>query len=251
MKIATYNIWNNETNLLVRKPHILREIMECDADVIALQEVRDKVLAQELARNANYPTCYCQCFPDEEECLCIMSRLPVAASGSWMEECNAIYAVFQAEEKFFSIINAHLPWDSAAEREKQIVAIIAHAEQLSEGNIYLLGDFNCSPTSDVQRFLMGECLLNHKEAKPRWYDLAVSFAERKEMQPYATLDFRKNPNLKGNSIENSERFDRILIRNPYPRKFPELIRVTLFGQHMDEESGLCASDHYGVLAELK
>ena len=80
MKIATYNIWNNETNLLVRKSHILREIMEGDADVIAFQEVRDKVLAQELARNADYPTCYCQCFPDEEECLCIMSRLPVAAS---------------------------------------------------------------------------------------------------------------------------------------------------------------------------
>ncbi|XP_052780935.1 uncharacterized protein LOC128217670 isoform X2 [Mya arenaria] len=42
LKIATYNIWNLMFNWEIRKHHISELIVQTDADVIALQEVRSK-----------------------------------------------------------------------------------------------------------------------------------------------------------------------------------------------------------------
>ena len=78
----------------------------------------------------------------------------------------------------------HLPWDSVAERERQIVEIVKTISERQCDYIYIVGDFNCDDSSDAEV----EC----------------------------TLNFRENPRFRNNTIETNVRFDRILLRNTYP-----------------------------------
>ena len=54
MKIATYNIWNSESGMPYRIKYIVNEIKLINADVICLQEVSSKKLAESIAANAIY-----------------------------------------------------------------------------------------------------------------------------------------------------------------------------------------------------
>lgn len=66
-----------------------------------------------------------------------------------------------------------------------------------------------------------------------------------------TLDFRKNPRFKGNTVETNSRFDRILLQNTYPQQFPVLSGCNVFGTAIYEDIALAASDHYGVVVEME
>jgi hypothetical protein len=69
------------------------------------------------------------------------------------------------------------------------------------------------------------------------------------------LNFRKNPRWgiaePQNTIEVNQRFDWILLKNPYPNKLPELKSSTMFGTKISEETHLAASDHYGIMVEIE
>lgn len=47
--LATYNIWNSDVGMPVRFQCIIKELQKICADIVCLQEVKDKSLAQELA----------------------------------------------------------------------------------------------------------------------------------------------------------------------------------------------------------
>jgi len=250
MKIATYNIWNSQQGMPARKDHIIREIRKVDADVLCLQEVSDRTLAEEIAAAAGYPYVFFDHYPNEDEGLCIVSRLKFEECGSWMEHSNSVYVCIKQNSKQIGVINLHLPWDRVKKREKQIVQITAFADRIKADWVCLAGDFNGSENADVHRFLTGECQLEQMECDPRWYDLAFSYAQCKRMKAECTLNFRKNPRFQGNTIEENLRADRILLRNPYLNNFPTLVSCYIFGETVYEETKLCASDHYGVVAEI-
>jgi hypothetical protein len=44
--------------------------------------------------------------------------------------------------------------------------------------------------------------------------------------------------------------DCIFIHDCYPKEYPSLVDFKYFGKNIDKETGLCASDHYGVVATL-
>lgn len=251
MKIATYNIWNSENGMPRRRKYIIDEIQVIDADVIGLQEVPNRAMAEDIAMAAGYQHCFFEHYPNNEEGLCILSKIPFGECDSWFDETNAIYCSFVQADKKIAVINVHLPWDSVAERERQIVDIVTAIDEKQYDYVYMVGDFNCSDSSDVQRFLNGECLLDNRESKPCWYDLALSYAELKNITAEYTLNFRKNPRFKYNTIETNSRFDRILLRNTYPCEFPILKKCTIFGQRVYEDINLSASDHYGVVVEME
>ena len=85
--------------------------------------------------------------------------------------------------------------------------------------------------------------------------LAEAFAEITDTAIYPTLNFRENPRWgafqKRNTIEVSRRFDFIMLKNPYPEAFPTLKKYGIFGRDISKETGLAASDHYGVCVELE
>ncbi|MDE6622690.1 MAG: hypothetical protein K2K74_19800 [Lachnospiraceae bacterium] len=72
---------------------------------------------------------------------------------------------------------------------------------------------------------------------------------------FATLNFRENPRWgiaePENTIELNQRFDWILLKNPYPAAYPELKNCMLFGTKISKETNLAASDHYGIMVEIE
>lgn len=251
MKIATYNIWNSENGMPYRTNYIIEEIRKIKADVICLQEVHNRQLSEDIAVKAGYQYWYFDSYPNNEEGLCILSNIPFDECGSWLNVLNAIYCSFIHNGKKFSIINIHLPWDSIAERERQIVCLVTAINEKRYDYVYMAGDFNCTDSSDVIRFLRGECLLNNFESTPCWFDLALSYARLSNTNAEYTLNFQENPRFKCNTIETNSRFDRILLRNTYPCDFPLLKECGIFGKTIYEDIGLAASDHYGVTAEIE
>lgn len=214
MKIATYNIWNSESGMPYRIKYIVNETKLIYADVICLQEVSTRKLAESIA-------------------------------------ANAIYCSFFYNSQKIAVVNVHLPWDSVLSREHQIIKIVNAVDKKTYDYVYMAGDFNCSDFSDVQRFLLGECTLNNCEALPCWFDLASAYAEITDKEAEDTLDFCRNPRFKGNTVETNSRFDRILLQNTYPQQFPVLSRCNVFGTAIYEDIALAASDHYGVVVEME
>lgn len=113
--------------------------------------------------------------------------------------------------------------------------VVCLQEVWDKAQARLIAD-NCTDTSDVQRFLIGDCSLTNVEAAPCRYDLA--------------LNFRENPRFMNNTIELNARFDRILLRNTYPYEFPMLKECSVFGKRIYTDINLSASNHYGVVMEM-
>ncbi len=250
MKIATYNIWNSQEGMPYRKRHLIEEIDKINADIVCLQEVCDRKMAEDISKSNDYNFCYFENYFSEDEGLAIISKSPFLKTVSLLSRANAIIGLFEVYEKRLCIVNIHLPWNSPINRERQIIDINSFLDEEQFDAVILAGDFNCSETSDVNRFLLGDCLLGGKEVKYNWYDLALSYAERIMSKPDCTLNFTKNPRFRNNTIEVSSRVDRIMLRNTYPLEFPKLKDCHIFGQKIYDETKLAASDHYGVLAEI-
>lgn len=250
MRIATYNIWNSKNGMPHRGRYIVDEIKKIKADIICLQEVCNGEMAENIAIKLGYQYWFFENFNNDEEGLCILSHIPFEECVSWLDDVNAICCSFLYDNKTISVINVHLPWDSVLERERQIVDIIANIENKQYDYVYMAGDFNCSDSSDVQRFLRGECLLNNSESNPHWFDLALAYAELTNTEAKSTLNFRENPRFTRNTIETNSRVDRILLRNTYPLDPPILNMCAIFGQTIYDDINLSASDHYGVVVEI-
>ena len=79
-------------------------------------------------------------------------------------------------------------------------------------------------------------------------------ADMTGIPPSPTLDFRRNPRWgvvdPPNTLEKTQRFDRILLANPYPTPAPMLTKFGVFGSEISEETRLAPSDHLGVYADL-
>lgn len=247
MKIATYNIWNSDVGMPLRRDQTVNEIIGLNADLLCLQEMKSQACHREIANACSYKYSCFSNHPNEDEGLSIFSRFPI---DHHFYLSNAMIASVKIENCTVLIVNLHLPWDSAIKREESIVKIIKTTTSMKSNFQFILGDFNCSDHSSVQGFLLGDRSLLNAEANPCWYDLATAYAEITDTALEATLNFRENPRWKGNnSIETNQRFDRILMRSTYPNEFPTLKTVSIFGKNVSE-GGYCASDHYGVCAEL-
>lgn len=251
MRIATYNIWNSEQGMPYRNNYIIAEIRKAKADVICLQEVRNKEHAENIAFETGYQYCYFDSYKMEDEGLAILSNMPYESKISLINNANAVACTVRWDEKQLLIVNVHLPWDSEAERERQIVSAVNYINEGKYDCVVMSGDFNCGDTADVHRFLKGECLLYGTEANPCWFDLASAYAEVNNTQAECTLNFRENPRFKNNTIEKNSREDRILLRNSYPCEFPVLSNCKVFGQTVYDNIGLAASDHYGVVVDIE
>lgn len=250
MKIATYNIWNDERGGIARQRQVAEEIAAVSADVIGLQEVAPRLFDEKL--KALYPYAVFRAYAGEEEGLAILSRYPMLQS-TWLHEregCAALNAVLEAGGRRVSVTNLHLPWDSAMEKERQTVAADRFARGQDAEIRMLLGDFNGGLNSSAHRFLTGEQTLSGREANPCWYELSSAYAaaQRKPLPP--TLDFLTNPRWGGrNRTEIPVAADRIYVM--FHEGMDDLRRVSLFGTAVSQESGYAASDHYGVAAEIE
>ena len=254
MKIATYNIWNDEATLELRAKQIIEEIRAVEADVIGLQEVSTEFYKNHLATESGYVHHVFMQYPGEEEGLAMLSRYPLIFLEALYQRENyansiAMNAFFMVDGVRFSLTNVHLPWDSVVAREHQILAIDRHLGEQNADFHILIGDFNSDIGSSVDRYLCGEQTLHGYEAKPCWNDLARAYAARSGEAIKPTLDTVHNPRWAGKkSMYAPEVMDRIYIRDHWHET--ELELVQLFGTKVSKKNGYAASDHYGVVAEV-
>ena len=258
MKLATYNIWNDEAGMPYRLEQITDEITGINADIICLQEVADLERHKKLAELCGYAYSHYK----TDAGLSILSKLPMTPQGTngtlgamdkTADFAFGTAAFLRSEKGNLFIINVHLPWESASLREKAIVDIVNAAAGAQADYCFLLGDFNCSEVSSVHRFLTNEQSLLGSDAY--FFDLADAFAGRTGKKALPTLNFRENPRWgvvqPENTIEVNGRFDWILLKNPYPQSLPVLKDYAIFGTKVSPRTKLAASDHYGVFVEIE
>lgn len=244
MKIAAYNIWDHPAGLPHRTTHIIDILTALDADILCLQE---NFLGENLSsRLSALP--YCVHHPDTD--LSVLSRYPIT---SCRQLSCALLAHIRTDTAALCLVNVHLPWQSASAREQAIVDAVSAADEYRADYTVIAGDFNCSDASSVHRFLCGEQSLCGHDAS--CFDLAEAYAALTGIPPEPTLDFRQNPRWgiidPQNTLEKNQRFDRILLVNPYPAPAPTLLSFGLFGREVSEITHLAPSDHWGIYACLE
>jgi len=257
MRFATYNVWNeDEKGVGIRFEQLIQEITNVNADIIALQEVTTKFYQDAVNALKIYQYSVFRNYSGEDEGLAIFSKSP-------FEDCtfldtyaeysrsNALNALLKVGKATFSVTNVHLPWDSIKVKEEQAVAIdrFIHEQREAADYFIMLGDFNCSPNSSVHRFLVGDQTLYGNESKPYWLEVSSNFAILNNTVLLPTLDCINNPRWKGkNSIYVPENCDRIYIMDNW--NYFAFKNVQLFGTEISPVTKLCASDHYGVMADI-
>lgn len=245
MRFATYNIWNDES-LPRRAPLLIDTILRANADIIALQEVPSSLWD---AVERLYPHSAYRQYSGEDEGLAILSRYPISLEKWLHGTADALHVLIEAHGERISLANAHLPWQSILARERQIVSLSAYLGGIDADRHVLLGDFNGDQSSSVHRFLVGDQSLLGSECAPVWIDIAGSYAKLCGTAFPPTLDTIGNPRWKGkNMLYAPQTMDRIYLRDSWE---PSSIQhADVFGAEVDTETGLCPSDHYGVLADI-
>ena len=128
MRIATYNVWNENKGIGNRIEHILKEIRNVGADLIALQEITPQFYRNHLLNMSEYPYSEFGKYTNEDEGLAILSKYPfinrtfLHADRDYKHSC-ALNVLIHINNIKISITDVHLPWDSIKIKEEQIVAI--------------------------------------------------------------------------------------------------------------------------------
>lgn len=261
LRVLTVNIWNRQGPWETRRDLLRRGIRELAPDVVGLQEVisdGERSQADEIAEGMGYETAY---GPAHELARgwrfgnAVLSRFDIASSETVaLPEAGAgerralLCTVLATPWGQLPFLSTHLNWKfhHGYAREAQALCI---AEAIGQRHPVrapwlppvLVGDFNCVPESTEMRFLTGLHAIGGRS-----FYMADCFAEVGN-GPGATFDADRNP-FAGLTFEAPRRIDYVLVRGPdgEGRGKPRSCRVVLDDVH----DGICASDHYGVFAEI-
>lgn len=252
MRIATYNISNNDILFEERIEEICKAIKEVNADIICLQEVRNEEsrnITEAIANEANYPFLVFRYYPDcPDEGLAILSKHPFSHTAAIWEinteisNYCAIRAKINYEGILIGITNVHLNWRSEEIRKKQLITVnnwIAMDKDSAEYEI-ICGDFNDVPQSSIHNFLKDS----------GWRDV-VELNSKKDASNYATFDLLNNHYLKEDiRVKEGLRFDWIMI-NTF-NKCEQLLfeSMDIFGNNPSVFK-IMPSDHYGLYIDIK
>lgn len=256
MKIATYNVWNEDKGVGGRFEQLIHEIVCVDADIIALQEVTTKFYNDLVKKEIGYQHSIFRKYSDEDEGLAILSKYPIDSCVFLQEHSDyssskALNILLRYGVSRVSLTNVHLPWDSVREKEKQIVAIdkFIHDQKGEADYFILLGDFNSGINSSVHRFLTGEQTINNEESNPYWLDIIGAYDALHSLPLLPTIDCINNPRWKGkNTIYAPDNADRIYIIDNWASM--EFLNAEIFGTTISSINNLSASDHYGVVVDV-
>ena len=128
MKIATYNVWNENKGIGDRINQIINEIENINADVIALQEITPCFFQEHLSLLKTYPYSKFSKYTNEEEGLAILSKYPFSTctflhlDDNYANSC-ALNVLLNIENVTISFTDVHLPWDSIRIKEEHTIVI--------------------------------------------------------------------------------------------------------------------------------
>ena len=249
VRVLTWNtLWDRydaeQISTHLRRPMLLDTLRAADADVIALQEVEPLLLAMLACEGwirEGYMLCTDPAKSDvDEDGLVVLSRLPILESGRCVlgPYKAALAITVTGPSGPLVVVATHLTSNhsvDAATRRAAELTELAGAFGGVDADLIIMGDFNDSTTGpEGPAAVLG--------LRDVWND--VHGAE--DTTP--TFDPTVNPLAAVSSLTGrSGRLDRILIR---PRAGGLEPGATVLVGDVPDATGLYASDHFGISADL-
>lgn len=267
LRLVTLNFWGLQPSLEARLELAAAQLAGLDLDVLCMQEVRPlpdqsgRTTADVLADAADFPhRAYRVAVagggegePAWEEGLAIASRFPLLEIGALAlpePRPNDARILLSARVDhpvapvWCHTTHLHYRLDDGLARERQVLAIDAALRDIDENPQILCGDFNAIPDADEIRFLRGLTTLEGRRTHYQDAWLRCHPAE-----PGLTWS-AQNPHTRHlRSLDVDRRIDYVFVttRRNDGRGTVAEARVVLDERAPD---GSCASDHYGVLADV-
>jgi endonuclease/exonuclease/phosphatase family metal-dependent hydrolase len=283
LRLITLNFWGTEPPLDQRLDLAIRQLRALAPDVICLQEVRPldgkhgrstaEVIADALGMAAHYATAMAWDdgvhgkLPAGQEGLAVIAKTIREARVLPLPEPRVgdarilLSAQIETEGGPIWVHTSHLHYrlDDGVAREHQVLAIDAAIRAFGRDNHdapqILAGDFNATPDSDEIRFLRGLTTLGgrrthfqdawlrlHREPGPGdGPDHGITWSsENRFTRPLRSLDIDR-------------RIDYVFVtsRKKDGRGTVHACRVVMMEREGAGEDEICASDHYGVMADVQ
>jgi endonuclease/exonuclease/phosphatase family metal-dependent hydrolase len=274
LRLVTLNLWGNEPPLDRRLALAERQLARLAPDVVGLQEVRPldgragrttaDVLAEALGLTPVYEVtlrwddgAFFAGHPGGEEGLAILSRHPVLEHKvTRLPEARPTEARILLSARidlpgapcWVHTTHLHYRLDDGVAREQQVLAIDEVVKGIGGDAPHLVcGDFNAPPDADEIRFMRGLTTLGGR--RTHYQDAWL----RCNPEPGARGDTWSSENEHTRplrSLDIDRRIDYVFVttRKKDGRGTVRASRVV-----MDErdDGGLCASDHFGVWADVQ
>jgi endonuclease/exonuclease/phosphatase family metal-dependent hydrolase len=275
LRVVTLNFWGTEPPLERRIALATRQLKALNVDVVCMQEVRPldgkqgkttaEVIAGELGMAAHYAVAVewedgaHAKLPAGQEGLAIIAKNIVNAAALPLPEPRVadarllLSAQVATEGGPIWIHTTHLHYrlDDGVAREHQVLAVDEAIRACGRGNTdspqILCGDMNAVPDSDEMRFLRGLTTLGGRRTHFQDAWLRIHGPAKDGI----TWSSENCLTRALRSLDIDRRLDYIYVtsRKKDGRGTIHDCRVVL--DEREEPGDICASDHYGVLAEIQ
>ncbi|MCA9675453.1 MAG: endonuclease/exonuclease/phosphatase family protein [Kofleriaceae bacterium] len=285
LRVVTLNLWGTEPPLDRRLALAGRQLAALAPDVVCLQEVRPldgrdgrttaDVLADALGMTAIYEVSLR--WDDDalrvgmaagQEGLAILSRHPVLEHRALpLPEARPTEARLLLSARldtpagpiWVHTTHLHYRLDDGLAREHQVVAVDDAIRALGRGNTdapqILCGDLNATPDADEVRFLRGLCTLAGRRThwQDAWLRLHPEPGPGDGPAQGITWSSDNEQTRPLRSLDIDRRIDYVLVtsRKKDGRGTVHRCEVVLTDRDGEGADEVCASDHYGVLAEIQ
>jgi endonuclease/exonuclease/phosphatase family metal-dependent hydrolase len=283
LRIVTLNLWGTEPPLDARLALAARQLAQLAPDAVCLQEVRPldhqrrtgrttaEVLADALGMTAHYQTAVAwQGVPglaDGEEGLAVIARRIVDRRVEPLPDARPTEARILLSVQVDTpagpiwVHNTHLHYrlDDGVARERQVLAIDDAIRRLGRDRDsppqILCGDFNATADSDEIRFLRGLTTLGGRRThfQDAWLRLHREPDPGDGPAEGITWSSENRFTRPLRSLDLDRRIDYVFVttRKKDGRGTIHDCRVVLTQREGLGEVAICASDHYGVCADVQ
>jgi endonuclease/exonuclease/phosphatase family metal-dependent hydrolase len=258
IRVVTLNLWNDAAGAERRMEVLLPQLCALDPQIVGLQEVREVPGRLEQARTIARALGADYRFAAADETSArgpignaVISRLPMRdhrvlrLPGPPGDFRIALRCELETPLGRLVFVTTHLSWelDAAATRERQIVEVDAFAKAgPGELPTLMTGDFNCTPDSEVHRYLTGRVALHGQSTY--WRD---AYQRRHPHSDGFTWSAR-NPYV-ARAVERDRRID-FVFAGPMRDGGPGAIMHSRVVLDLPDSNGVFPSDHFGVFAEI-
>lgn len=284
LRVVTLNLWGTEAPLETRLALAAEQLRELRPDVVALQEVRPLPgmgperttahwLADELSLVAHYRPAltwsegaFGSGEPAGQEGLALLTRFDAAQlTATTLPEArpDETRILLSAELKtpagpiWLHTTHLHYRLADGLAREAQVLACDAHITACGRQNEsapqIFCGDFNATPDADEMRFLRGLTTLGGR--RTHFQDAWLTRPEFESDGARAGLTWSSDNEQTRplRSLDIDRRIDYIYVtsRKRDGRGTIHRCRVVLTRRVGEGRESLCASDHYGVMADVQ
>lgn len=263
LRVLTWNLWWRFGGAWKRREPLIAEAIETSgADLVALQEVWEDGgdnQAERLAAGLGFHWCYHRVSENRGIGFgnAILSRWPIARDARELlptgreNARGVLHAEIDGPRGRIGLFSTHLSWrlsesdirQSQVERLMRFVARQGERESRPAMPPLVCGDFNAVACADEIRLLNGE-----RATPVRGLVLLDAWlAAGRHAEPGFTWD-NENPCARG-ELEPNRRIDYVFVGKPRRNGAGHVLDARLVGR--EPHDGLCPSDHYGVLCELR